>query len=354
MIISENPQIKETALLSLALYVSLDKSLCFEYFPLFLQVLEENHQQLSSQIISLRSSFDFLLLFEFPQEMQEKALFLFKTQLFSKKIELSNIAIEGLCKLLFSKRLIKTLEINILANLLLLWWDFGENTDKNQREIFRIQFISLFLRNFTWNSAKNLNSFEKSFEIIVKCFIIFYKEKVHFQRNFALFEINNINFFNNFLRIGIYLLKTQENKAFYQKSLSPQEKFFFFLCRTHVTNQMDSQLNAIFDKCLTQFDFNDINPLKSGVLAEFLNKLSKNYPDFKRKRNLLNFREKFTENTRNFNGEKGEIVEILKNNAKRQAFMEVQINRLFSEWKEFKVILFSRINLAKYHINIAF
>ena len=190
LIISENPQIKETALLSLALYVSLDKSLCLEYFPLFLQVLEENSQLLSSQIISLRSSFDFLLLFDFSEEMLEKAIFLFKTQLFSKKTELSSIAIEGLCKLLYSKRLGKKVAINILANLLLLWFDF---TDEN-REIFRIQFISLFLRNYTWNYAKNLNSFEKAFEIIVKCFIIFYKEKVHFQENFTLFEINNINF----------------------------------------------------------------------------------------------------------------------------------------------------------------
>ena len=284
--------------------------------------------------------------------MLEKAIFLFKTQLFSKKTELSSIAIEGLCKLLYSKRLGKKVAINILANLLLLWFDF---TDEN-REIFRIQFISLFLRNYTWNYAKNLNSFEKAFEIIVKCFIIFYKEKVHFQKNFALFEINNINFFNNFLRIGIYLLKTQENKEFYQKSLSPQEKFFIFLCRIHVANQMDSQLNAIFDKCLNQFDFcaTLASSFKSRVLEEFLNKLAKSYPDLKKRRNLLNLREKFSEIARNFSSDGVEIGEILKNNAKKQGFIEGQINKLFQEWKEFKVILFSRINLAKYHIGIPF
>ena len=119
---------------------------------------------------------------------------------------------------------------------------------------------------------------------------------------------------------------------------------------------MDSQLNAIFDKCLNQFDFcaTLASSFKSRVLEEFLNKLAKSYPDLKKRRNLLNLREKFSEIARNFSSDGVEIGEILKNNAKKQGFIEGQINKLFQEWKEFKVILFSRINLAKYHIGIPF
>lgn len=344
MLISINSEIKENALLALSLYVSIDQNLCLEYSPIFLQFLDNS--PVLTQIISLRSLFDFFILYDNPQE--DVIIKKLKQILFQNNENFKSIALEGFCKLISNRKLKKSNCLNILAHLLLLWC-IGSN--ENESESFQVQMISLFFRNFTWKNNKNLQAFEKAFEIIVKAFIILYKEKVHFKKDSLVLELG---FLSNFLKIGLYLLKNQDNKN-YDKNMSPQEKFFVFLCRVHVVNSNDSQINELFEKTLQNFDFTKTfeNKSKNYVFNKFLTKLMQYNSDNKKRKGLSFIREKFKENIKEL--EKQEVFFNLSEfQKKREVFLESSINCLIHEWKNWKVIDFSRLNLTKYHISFFF
>jgi len=348
-IMNPNNQIKQLALFALSLYVSLDQSICYEYFQIFLQIFDENAIIVS--FLAMRSLCDFILLYEIEEKTQKNALDILRKALFHENVIFQKIAIESIAKILFSRELKEILSLSLLTNLVFIWL---ECDCEKSLEIYQSQFLSMFFRNFTFKSIKNLELFEKVFEILVKSFLIFYKEHVRIEARFSKFQLQNTNFLNSFLKVGLYLFKTMEKKEGSQEKLTVQEKFFIFLCRHFIFAGNDIQILEVFEKSLNHFEFEKTfsSKIKSFFLKDFLNRLLFISPDLKKKKGLFILRDKFAEKIGDFKPSEKEFLLIKSlENSSEDPIIEIAVNNFLQDLKDLKILHFSgRLNLSKYHL----
>ena len=347
--VHSNPKIKELAIQALGLYVSLDQAICSEYFPVFVQIAGE--QELTVRILALRSIADLMQLYELEDQIKMPAIEMFGNLMFSSEAIIQRLAIEAMAKLLFNVEFKDAIALNILANLAFIWL---ECDCEQSIEGFVSQFLSLFFRNFTFKSARNLELFSKSFSILLKSFLIFYREHIRIDTRFSRFQLQNTGFLTSFLKVGLYLLKSMERPDDFPSKLTPQERFFCFLCRHFAFAGNDIQVLDVFEKALTHFDLEKTlgNQLKSFFFKDFLNRLLFISPDLKKKKGLFALRDKFAEKTKEFKPTEQEH-ELLKSWEAEldDSPIESGVKTLFQHLKDLKILSFSgRLILSKYHL----
>ena len=229
---------------------------CKDYLYIFKVILQKKGQSLL-EFISLKSVFDFFMVYNFDSTEENGILDVISFYLDCSNNDIKNMVVEGLCKLLLLERISRT---DLLAKLLLMFFD---KTSTNPAK----QALHVFFTHFVLVSERNALSLAEGF------FITLALVSGNINKNYSGLSIANINVNKMFSFVFMCLdPEFLKKNAEYKKTSNDHFLLFCYLSFESIRFASFFQ-GKVYPRMLIQVNFLSFNSVEMTLAHKFLNKL---------------------------------------------------------------------------------